>query len=43
MVSWPVSRRRKLHEGGTYLDDIMAGGTQCEMTQCDHFVGYVGR
>ena len=30
----------KLHEGGTYLDAIVAGGTQCEMTQCDHSVGY---
>ena len=28
----------KLHEGGTYLDVIVAGGTQCEMTQCDHSV-----
>ena len=26
----------KLHEGRTYLDAIVAGGTQCEMTQCDH-------
>ena len=33
----------KLHEGGTYLDAIVAGGTQCEMTQCDHSVGYGGR
>ena len=30
----------KLHEGGTYLDAIVTGGTQCEMTQCDHSVGY---
>ena len=33
----------KLHEGGTYLDAIVAGGTQCEVTQCDHSVGYGGR
>ena len=30
----------KLHEGGTYLDATVAGGTQCEMTHCDHSVGY---
>ena len=33
----------KLHEGGTYLVAIVAGGTQCGMTQCDHSVGYGGR
>ena len=36
MVSWPVTSCRE--EGGTYLDVIVAGGTQCEMTQCDHSV-----
>ena len=33
----------KLHQGGTYLDAIVAGGTECEMAQCDHSVGYGGR
>ena len=33
----------KLHEGGTYLDAIVTGGTQCEMAQCNHSVGYGGR
>lgn len=33
----------KLHDGGTYLDAIVAGGTECEITQCDHSVGYGGR
>ena len=33
----------KLHQGGTYLDAIAAGGTGCEMAQCDHSVGYGGR
>ena len=33
----------KLHEGGTYLDAIVAGGTECEVAQCDHTVGYGGR
>ena len=32
----------RLYEGGTYLDAIVAGA-QCEMTQCDHSVGYGGR
>jgi len=26
----------KLHEGGTYLGAVVAGGTECEMYQCDH-------
>ena len=30
----------KLHDGGSYLDTIVAGDTQCEMAQCDHSVGY---
>ena len=28
----------KIHEGGTYLDAIVAGGTQC-----DHSIGHGGR
>ena len=40
---YPVISCREVHEGGTYLDAIVAGGTQCEMTQCDHSVGYGGR
>ena len=33
----------RLHEGGTYLDAIVASGTECEVAQCRHSVGYVGR
>ena len=33
----------RLHEGGTYLDAIVAGGTECEVAQCGHSVGYGGR
>ena len=33
----------KMHEGRTYLDAVVAGGTQYEMTQCDHPVDYGGR
>ena len=39
----PLLAVGKLHQGGTYLDAIVAGDTQCEMTQCDHSVGYGGR
>ncbi|XP_065883752.1 putative N(4)-(beta-N-acetylglucosaminyl)-L-asparaginase GH22932 isoform X2 [Dysidea avara] len=33
---------QKLHSGGTYLDAVVAAGTECEVEQCDHSVGYGG-
>jgi len=34
---------QKLQSGGSYLDAVVAGCTECEVEQCDHSVGYGGR
>ena len=34
---------QKLQSGGSYLDAVVVGCTECEIEQCDHSVGYGGR
>jgi len=34
---------QKLQSGGSYLDAVVVGCTECEVEQCDHSVGYGGR
>ena len=43
VLSCPYIATLKFQSGGSYLDAVVAAGTECENKQCNFSVGYGGR